>query len=126
MLTETLESVRGMRIERMKIDEERGYGDGVLCIYLPGNRLLTVRDDGRRCCEARYLTCDDDLEAFAGATLQNIEIREGPGAEEREFDFHEMAFVHVITDKGTVVLTTHNEHNGYYGGFALVVELEDC
>ena len=49
--------------------------------------------------------------------LLDIELREGPTAEDEHGESHETLFVHVITGAGTLVVTTHNEHNGYYGGF---------
>jgi hypothetical protein len=35
---------------------------------------------------------------------------------------HEVQFLRVSTDAGTIVCETHNEHNGYYGGFNVCVE----
>lgn len=81
-----------------------------LVIRLTDGRVLRVSDDGQDCCERRFVTCDDDLPGFAGARISAIEVRRSTG---------DIAFVHVITDKGTIVLTTHNENNGYYDGFVL-------
>lgn len=36
---------------------------------------------------------------------------------------HEVAFVLIQTDNDSITLCTHNEHNGWYGGFALKVEV---
>ena len=114
---QALDAAKGQTITRAWLDNEANDGDGALRIALADGRTLTLTDVGRSCCESRYMTCDDDLATFAGASLRDIELREGPDAEDDENEAHETMFVHVITDKGTIVVTTHNEHNGYYGGF---------
>ena len=121
---EALDAAKGQTITRAWLDDTANNGDGALHIALTDGRTLTLTDDGRSCCESRYMTCDDDLATFAGATLRDIELREGPEAEDEHDEVHETMFVHVITDKGTIVVTTHNEHNGYYGGFWLSLTLE--
>jgi hypothetical protein len=39
-----------------------------------------------------------------------------------EYDVHETCFVEVQATGGFITLVTHNEHNGYYGGFDPVIE----
>lgn len=34
-------------------------------------------------------------------------------------DVHEVQFLVVHTDKGDLTMSSHNEHNGYYGGFSI-------
>ena len=47
-------------------------------------------------------------------------MKEGPEEANEWGDSHETMFVEIVTDGGdSVTLTTHNEHNGYYGGFWL-------
>ena len=77
-------------------------------------------DDGQSCCESRYMVCDDDLPYFSGATLVSAELADAPEIED-EYGVHEVQFLRVATSKGTLVVSNHNEHNGYYGGFALRV-----
>lgn len=85
---------------------------------------VTVRiwDNGRSCCENRYMTCDDSLSDLNGKTLAEINVK--PGSETRDdYAEHEIAFLEIKTTDGTSVsFTTHNEHNGYYGGFGLSID----
>lgn len=91
--------------------------DDALRFALEDGSSLIIEDGGQSCCEFRYMTCDDDLTGFAGATLTQVETRDapdGPGDEE-----HEVQFLLVTTSKGVITAETHNEHNGYYGGFSV-------
>lgn len=84
---------------------------------------LRLWDDGQSCCESRYMTCEDDLTYFCGAKLLSLSIRAAPNVP-HEYGEHEMQFLHVTTSKGVFVCATHNEHNGYYGGFWLRASAE--
>lgn len=77
---------------------------------------MRVWDDGQSCCESRYMVTDDDLSQFAGTTFDGIEIKDAPD-EEDTYGAHEVQFLEVKTGKGVFTMATHNEHNGYYGGF---------
>lgn len=79
--------------------------------------VLKLRDDGQSCCESRYVTTDDDLAAYSGAKLIDIELADAPSVEDEYGEEHEVQFLRIHTDKGVAVFETHNEHNGYYGGF---------
>jgi hypothetical protein len=94
-----------------------------LYLYLAHGVQLIISDNAQSCCERRYMVCDDNVQDLVGSMLKDIELRDG-GKEEtgNENDLHETSFVHVITDTGSVVLCTHNEHNGYYGGFGIEIE----
>ena len=86
---------------------------------------ISVLDDGQSCCESRYMTTDDTLADFVGATLTDIGIRNAPNVED-PYGEHEVQFLIVRTSLGDFTVETHNEHNGYYGGFAVVIrDLED-
>ena len=90
--------------------------------FQDGSRL-TLWDDGQSCCETRYMTCDDtDLSTYKGATLQNIEVVAG-GEVDKNWEVHETQFLNIVTDWGTIQAVTHNEHNGYYGGFSIAARL---
>lgn len=80
---------------------------------------LVLSDDGQSCCEHRYLTSDDDLESLVGSQLVSISLREVTGVDDGDYGSHEQAFVVIQTTKASMTLVTHNEHNGYYGGFCL-------
>ncbi len=92
-----------------------------LDIDFEGGGRLRLWDDGRSCCEHRYMSAEDDLAGCVGGKLVGIELRDGPHPEE-EGDVHECEFLHVITDRMTAVISNHNEHNGYYGGFCIRAE----
>lgn len=88
---------------------------------------LVITDGGQNCCESRYITCDDDLPSYVGAKIVGMDVVPGPDVEIEadedgwvSSDVHEQMFVKIETTEGTLTLTTHNEHNGYYGGFAVV------
>jgi len=104
-----------------------------LWINFTDGRKLSVRDGGQSCCESRYMTCDDDLSGHEGGQLLSIDTNAADpkpvldyAGEKADYDYggcHETQFVKVQTTKGSFTLCTHNEHNGYYGGFSLAVEL---
>jgi hypothetical protein len=110
----------GKTIERVWMEE----GDpGLLRFLFTDGTGAQVFDDGRSCCETRYMTTDDNLGDFAGATFLGIVLRKGPDIE-GDYSDHEQQFLLVNTSLGTFTMVTHNEHNGYYGGFAVVVRSE--
>jgi len=97
--------------------------DRLLFTFADGTKMK-LSDEGQSCCEHRYLHTDDDIQSFVGATLMGAEVREA-SEPDRGYDVHEIAFLVVKTNKGSFTIETHNEHNGYYGGFlvrAAVVE----
>jgi hypothetical protein len=80
---------------------------------------IKLLDGGQSCCETRYMHTDDKLEDFVGAVLQNIEIQDGP-EKMLDYDVQESQFLVVTTSKGVFTVVNYNEHNGYYGGFAII------
>lgn len=94
-------------------------GDDVLHLRFVDGTGLDVSDEGQSCCEHRYMTKDgsDDLSYYVGAELLSLEVRDAPDIEGCEA--HECQFLDVKTSKGVFTLTSHNEHNGYYGGFSV-------
>lgn len=112
----------GEPIEHVVLDKD----EDMLTIRL-GSGSLKVWDDGQNCCESRYMTTDDELDTFIGAKLVSLEAVEGPDIPyegESYGDCHEQMFVKLETTAGTITLVTHNEHNGYYGGFDVRVRWE--
>ena len=94
----------------------------ILVMRFTDGRGIQVYDDGQSCCETRYITTDDKLSDFVGATLVDMELRDAPNVvTDDAWDEHEVQFLLVNTSKGTFTLETHNEHNGYYDGFAVVI-----
>lgn len=101
--------------------------DIALVLTLENGTSIEIMDTAQNCCERRYPTTDDDLSAIVGAKLLRVEVKGSkditPETDEYAGETHEVAFVDIITSKGTVTLATHNEHNGYYGGFDLQVKI---
>lgn len=104
-----------------------GVGKTIVSLKLKDNNLLLtfsdssqirIFDGGQSCCENRYMTTDDDLNAFDGAVFTSVEERPvinipyGSGE-------HEVKFLLINTSLGTITLETHNIHNGYYSGFVI-------
>lgn len=95
--------------------------EDVLNLQFEDDSSIYIRDDGQSCCEYRYMQTDDILEDFIGAQLVDGEIREGPAQEEEYGEAHEIQFLAIKTSKGNFTMASHNEHNGYYGGFSIVI-----
>lgn len=93
--------------------------DDVLHFVMDDGTKMDMYDDGQSCCESRYMTTDDKLEDFIGAKLIGAEVKEADPIACPEDEVHEIAFLDVTTDKGVFQMKTHNEHNGYYGGFLI-------
>lgn len=87
-----------------------------------GGERIRIWDDGQSCCESRYMTCDDDVSKIVGGVLRRIEVRDAPDIEDSG-EVHEVAFLEIGTDECFVTVATHNEHNGYYGGFGLSIDV---
>jgi hypothetical protein len=87
------------------------------------NKRLSFYDDGQNCCEQRYMVCDDDLSFYENAEFYGIEVKDGP-AVEVDYDHKECQFLIVRTSAGEFTVANYNKHNGWYGGFSLVVKEE--
>lgn len=93
----------------------------MLTLKFTDGTAIAFYDDGQSCCEHRYMVCDDDLPSFTGATLEGAELADAPDVEDGG-EVHEVQFLRVSTSKGVIVVSNHNEHNGYYGGFSIKVK----
>ena len=128
---------------------EAALVDDKLQLVFASGRKVALSDEGQSCCESRYITTDDNVSDLVGGKLVTIEERDGgdqqgpcstcqgPNAYDppdsgktcyscngtgiESNGSHDLAFVVIQTDKSSITLCTHNEHNGYYGGFALVL-----
>ena len=96
--------------------------DDVLTFHYDDDSELRLWDGGQSCCESRYMIVDDKLEYFAGAKILDVQIRSADSIP-TEYKEHEIQFLDVTTDKGVIQACTHNEHNGYYGGFWIQAEV---
>lgn len=98
--------------------------DDVLHFVFRDGPKMRLSDEEGICCEHRYMTTDDDLSFYSGAKLVGIEVRNAPDIEDESGDVHEIQFLEVMTNRGCFTMATHNEHNGYYGGFCVRIEAE--
>jgi hypothetical protein len=117
----------GKTIKHVALSTVEPEWDGVsidtLRLEFDDASTLNIFDSGQSCCESRYMRTDDKLEDFIGATLLNIELKEAPNMEDEDGD-HEVQFLELMTSKGALTMASHNEHNGYYGGFAIKLKFQ--
>ena len=97
--------------------------DDALHFEFSDGTKMKLADEGQSCCESRYMRTDDNLSEFVGAKLLGAEIKEAPSLPD-EYGEHEVEFLEVKTDRGVFTMASHNEHNGYYGGFSIRVAVE--
>jgi len=89
--------------------------------------MLTVFDAGQSCCESRYMRTDDKFEDFIGANLVSMELKQAPNiTSDDDYGDHEVQFLELMTSKGALTMASHNEHNGYYGGFAIELKFKEA
>lgn len=96
--------------------------DNRLRLTFADGEAIDIWDNGQSCCEARWMTTDDDVKSLIGAKLVHIVSKDASyQADDDGYDVHETAFVEIATDQGFITIVNHNNHNGYYGGFGLTV-----
>jgi len=96
-------------------------GDKALRIHFDDVSTIDILDEGDECCEHRYMNSDDNPIDLIGGILCKIEVKDTKITEGEYGDSHEICFVEISTHNEHIVLRTHNEHNGYYGGFNLCI-----
>jgi len=97
------------------------FEDDTLSLAFTDGTSAQLWDGGQSCCETRYVTTDDDPVTLVGNCIVSITTKPGP-CEDVDYTVHEQVFVEVQTTGGFITLVTHNEHNGYYGGFSVRVK----
>lgn len=117
-----LDSAIGKVISKIELDD--GSDPQVLRFVFSDGWKIKMWDSGQSCCEARYMTTDDNLDDYIGATLLGAEIKDVPGHEDEYGEVHEIQFLDIKTSRGVFQMVNHNEHNGYYGGFCLEIATE--
>lgn len=110
-----LAAVIGKRITALSLE------DDVLAFDFEGGASLRVYDEGQTRCESRYMRTDDNLSDAEGAILLGLELKECR-VEDGSDGCHEVQFLEIRTDRGSFTMASHNEHNGYYGGFDLAAD----
>lgn len=93
--------------------------DDALTVNFADGTKLRFTDEGQSCCEHRYIRTDDDGSDHIGATFVGAELADAPDVPDEHGEAHEVQFLRVTTSAGVFVASSHNEHNGYYGGFAI-------
>jgi hypothetical protein len=113
----SIQSSLNKTIEKVELDDEQ-----LFISFIDGSELV-IWDGGQSCCESRYMTTDDNLSDFSGATLLDLELK---SVEYKDLDYgeHEIQFLDVKTSEGVFTMVNHNEHNGYYGGFWIQAKLK--
>lgn len=105
--------------QRLEIARFNAENNTLTLVFEDGSEVV-ISDHAQDCCEHRYMTCDDDLELVRGERFVGCEILSVQNQTDDEYgDVHDIEFLHIRTTGGTLVCQTHNEHNGYYGGFSL-------
>ena len=88
--------------------------------------VVTLSDEGQSCCEIRYMSLDgDNVNDLVGARFHHVQVRGVASTDDGDSELHEINFVEIVTDKGGITFSMHNEHNGYYGGIDLTVSVEE-
>jgi len=105
-------------IEKVELDDEQ-----LFISFIDGSELV-IWDGGQSCCESRYMTTDDNLSDFNGATLLDFELKSVEYGDDDGWGEHDVQFLDVKTSEGVFTMVNHNEHNGYYGGFYVKAKLK--
>ena len=116
------ETVTSIKSSLNKTIENVELNGDDLIISFTDNTKLFIWDGGQSCCENRYMTTDDNLSDFSGATLLDLELKSAE-YEDHGYDVHEIQFLDIKTSEGVFTMVNHNEHNGYYGGFWIQAKL---
>lgn len=105
-----------------------GYNRSYFNIVFDDKTSLSLFDYGQYCCEHRYMHTDDDLKSFNGARVSRIyivEVQAKKNVGEDDCDnYDDIQFLKIETSEGDITITSHNEHNGYYGGFDIVGDMK--
>ena len=118
-MIDAIEAAKGKRITGLRLDPDMNC----LLFWFEDGTRLRIFDDGQSCCENRYMRTDDKLDDYVGAIFEGIELRDAPPiAADGYRGEHEVQFLAIRTSSGQFVMSNHNEHNGYYGGFSLVAD----
>ena len=120
---EHLKEVKGKTIKALRLDtEDRGAEDALVFEFEDGS-AIKIYDGGQSCCESRYMHTDDDLPYFVGSKLMDAELRASGDVVEEEHGwmYKESEFLIITTSLGQFTIVNYNEHNGYYGGFWIMI-----
>lgn len=112
-----------LKIEELRDGDYDGYK------VTTDKRTLDVAvDNGQYCCESwGYMSSEDDLEGFVGATLLRVESVDKALNTKTEPEYLDgsVYFVNFYTSKGMFQLVVYDSHNGYYGHSFKIMEKEE-
>ena len=109
--------------------EKADFSDNALFLTFDDGVKIRVFDDGQSCCESRYMQTDDDVKWLEGKVLRELSLKDGTQPkkdDDDDYGDHEIQFLEVMTNDGCITFANHNEHNGYYGGFAMNIQEVDA
>lgn len=111
----------GKRINSISLVENK------ILIHFEGGVKIKIWDDAQTCCENRFITTSDDLKSLIGQKLIEIITKDAPDTTTEYGETHECIFLEIQGHHSSITFCTHNEHNGYYGGFGLSLdEITNC
>jgi len=122
MLSGNEDSVKAFTSALNKTISSIALEDEALVMGFDDGTKIKFFDNGQSCCESRYMRTDDDLQYYMGAKLLDATIDPGLSTDVEYGTVHEIQFLNIKTSKGVFTMSSHNEHNGYYGGFSIEVE----
>lgn len=114
------ETIKAHEAAKGKIVQSIALVKNELTIRFTDGTGIVVWDDKQLCCERRYMTTGDDLDDFVNEEFRGFELREVTPLE-YDSSVHEIQFLLGMTSFGVFTLETHNQHNGYYSGFNVVI-----
>lgn len=101
-----------------------GY-DGFIITLEDDTQIKMGISNGQSCCEQwGYIISEDSLEQFIGAEYHGVEVVNEKLETVDLGDIYQGScmFVNIKTSEGVLQFVAYNEHNGYYGHQAVVVE----
>lgn len=111
----------GKTITSLVLDAGENSAADMLRFTFEDGSKIAIYDAGQSCCEHRYMHTDDDLAYHVGAQLVSGELRDGPEVSGEYGEYTECQFLLITTSRGVFTIANYNAHNGYYGGFAVIV-----
>jgi hypothetical protein len=116
-----VEKFFGLEISHIEINAEDHFCIHFASRYEFSTQGIRLVDNIELCCESRYFRTDDNLNDFVGSKFMGIALKNTYEGSEQDFYTHDIQFFEIITSTGVITLASHNEHNGYYGGFNIEV-----
>ena len=110
------EKYYGKKITEVQFDE-----DTIILKFEDGSGFRIV-DNGQSCCENRYMRTDDKPKDLIGSRLKEVRLADSRSTKDNYGDVHEIQFLIIKAGYEEISFSSHNVHNGYYGGFYIQLE----